>query len=58
MMNGETMTAKEEILQLIQWAEEARVWALENPKESGGYPYVSGYATATLNRIKEVANKL
>ena len=47
---------KTEILFLIQQAEAAREWAL-NTKDSGGYPYISGYATAALRQIRELVKE-
>ena len=47
---------KKQILRLIRDAEDARAWALNEENRDGfGYPYVSGYATATLNQIKDLA---
>ena len=61
MRNEETTlkTTKEEILELIRSAEETRSWALDKEnRNSFGYPYVCGYATATLAQIKDLAARL
>ena len=49
---------KESILNLIAEAENARALALsEEQREKLGYPFVCGYATATLRNIRELVER-
>ena len=55
-MNRSTV---EEILLLIEQAEQAREMALrERNQQDFGYPFVAGYTTSTLVRIREILSKV
>lgn len=49
---------KESILNLITEAENARALALsEEKRDELGYPFVCGYATATLRNIRDLVER-